>query len=135
MYHSSFTSAIVKVLYGIDVAEKNDSSVAMMEKNLEAGEAFVPGTYYVEFLPFLRYVPAWMPGAGFQKRFAAYRYAAEWVRKGMVDKTKKGMVGHCLAGQPIIGQSLNLDSASGGWRNISIRSRTAAWKAHPGRAR
>ncbi|RPD62684.1 cytochrome P450 [Lentinus tigrinus ALCF2SS1-6] len=87
----SFTSAIVKIIYGLDVAEKNDQSVAMMEKNLEAGEAFIPGTYYVEFLPFLRYVPAWVPGAGFQKDFAAWRYAAEWVRNVLVEKTKQGM--------------------------------------------
>ncbi len=89
---SSFTSAIVKVLYGLDVVEKNDKYIAMMEKNLEAGEAFMPGTYYVEFLPFLRYVPAWVPGAGFQNDFAAWRHAAEWVKNVMVGKTKEGMV-------------------------------------------
>ncbi|RDX50378.1 cytochrome P450 [Lentinus brumalis] len=87
----SFTSAIVKVLYGLDVVEKNDKYIAMMEKNLEAGEAFMPGTYYVEFLPFLRYVPAWVPGAGFQNDFAAWRHAAEWVKNVMVGKTKEGM--------------------------------------------
>ncbi|KAI0693292.1 cytochrome P450 [Cerioporus squamosus] len=87
----SFTSAIVKILYGLDVAEKNDKYIAMMEKNLEAGEAFIPGTYYVEFLPFLQYIPAWVPGAGFQKDFAAWRYAAEWVKNVMVEKTKEGM--------------------------------------------
>ncbi len=91
---STFTSAIVKILYGLDVAEKNDKYIAMMARALEGGEAFVPGKYYVEFLPFLRHIPAWVPGAGFQKDFARWRHAAEWVRSTMVEKTKEGMVRH-----------------------------------------
>ncbi|TFK83549.1 cytochrome P450 [Polyporus arcularius HHB13444] len=87
----TFTSAIVKILYGLDVAEKNDKYIAMMARALEGGEAFVPGKYYVEFLPFLRHIPAWVPGAGFQKDFAWWRDAAEWVRSTMVEKTKEGM--------------------------------------------
>ena len=71
----------------------------MMEKDLEAGDAFVPGRYWVEFFPFLRFVPAWVPGAGFQKDFAKWRHAAEWVRNVMLQKTKNGMVCHlCSSG-------------------------------------
>ncbi|KAI0693293.1 cytochrome P450 [Cerioporus squamosus] len=88
----SFTAAVVKIVFGLEVAEKNDQYIAMMEKDLEAGDAFVSGRYYVEFLPFLRYIPAWVPGAGFQKDFAEWRYAAEWVRNVMVEKTREGMV-------------------------------------------
>ncbi|RPD62685.1 cytochrome P450 [Lentinus tigrinus ALCF2SS1-7] len=87
----SFTSSIVKIIYGFDVAEKNDKCVMMMEKALEGGEAFVPGKYYVEFLPFLRHIPGWVPGAGFQKDFARWRNAAQWVRNAMVEKTQEGM--------------------------------------------
>ncbi|RPD62683.1 CyP450 monooxygenase [Lentinus tigrinus ALCF2SS1-6] len=87
----SFTAAVVKIVYGFDVAEKNDKCIAMMEKDLEAGDAFLPGRYYVEFLPFLRHVPSWVPGAGFQKDFAEWRHAAEWVRNVMLQKTKDGM--------------------------------------------
>ena len=46
----------------------------MMEMDLEAGDAFVPGRYWVEFFPFLRFVPAWVPGAGFQKDFAVSEF-------------------------------------------------------------
>ncbi|KAG5722533.1 O-methylsterigmatocystin oxidoreductase [Termitomyces sp. T112] len=45
-----------------------DISEATMTK---LSEALFPGAFAVDTLPFLRYIPAWFPGAGFQ------RYAAE----------------------------------------------------------
>ncbi|KAI0693295.1 CyP450 monooxygenase [Cerioporus squamosus] len=86
----TFRAAIVRVLYG--VAEQDDQYVAMMEKVLEVGEAFTPGRYLVEFMPFLRHIPAWVPGAGFQDDFAGWRNATRWVRDNMVEKTKEGIV-------------------------------------------
>ncbi|KAI0693294.1 cytochrome P450 [Cerioporus squamosus] len=88
----TFTSSIIKIIYGLDVADKNDQYIAMMEKILEGGEAFVPGRYYVEFLPFLRHIPGWVPGAGFQKDFAVWRHASEWVRNVIPEHTKEGMI-------------------------------------------
>ena len=89
---STFAAAIVKVLYGVDVAGKDDRYIALMEKTLEAADAFTPGAYMVEYLPFLRYVPAWVPGAGFQRFFAELRHAAHEVRDALPAKTKEGMV-------------------------------------------
>jgi len=34
--------------------------------------AVVPGAFLVDFMPFLKYVPEWMPGAGFQKTAKKY---------------------------------------------------------------
>ena len=36
-------------------------------------EAFVPGKFLVDYIPWLEYVPAWLPGARFQKKFAVWR--------------------------------------------------------------
>ena len=30
-------------------------------------EAAIPGRYFVEFMPFLKHVPSWLPGAGFKR--------------------------------------------------------------------
>ncbi|TFK78807.1 CyP450 monooxygenase [Polyporus arcularius HHB13444] len=88
--HYTFRAAIVKAVYG--VAEQDDQYVAMMEKVLEVAEVFVPGRYLVEFMPFLRHIPAWVPGAGFQDELAGFRRATHWVRDKMVEKTQEGMV-------------------------------------------
>ena len=93
---SSFTSSIVKIVYGFDVQDSDDEYVAQMVKVLEGVEALTPGRYLVEFLPFLRLVPSWFPGAGFQKKFAVYRNVSRNVRAALLARTKAGMVGRCL---------------------------------------
>ena len=93
---STFRAAIVQVVYG--VAEQDDPEyVAVMEKVLDVREAFTPGRYLVEFMPFLRHVPAWVPGAGFQNDFAGWRNATQWVKDNMTLKTKEGMVCNSLS--------------------------------------
>ncbi|KAJ3553127.1 hypothetical protein NM688_g3783 [Phlebia brevispora] len=63
-------SLIMKLTYGIDVKEKNDPYIQTAENALQtiatAGNA---GSQIVDFLPFLRYFPSWLPGMGF-KRYA-----------------------------------------------------------------
>jgi hypothetical protein len=42
-----------------------------MEEGLSlGGEMAQPGKWLVEIIPMLRFVPAWMPGAGFKRRAA-----------------------------------------------------------------
>lgn len=38
-------------------------------------EASVPGQFLVDLLPALKYVPAWVPGAGFQRKAARWSEA------------------------------------------------------------
>ena len=89
---STFAGAIVKVAYGFDVAEKGDRYIALMEKVTEGLQAFTPGRYLVEFLPIVRFVPKWTPGAGFHKDFAGWRRAAEEAREGLRIRCLAGMV-------------------------------------------
>ena len=83
---------VVKILYGYDAASEDDKYIALIDKTLQAEEAFVSGTFMVEFLPWLRYVPRWFPGAGFQKTFAEWRRCAHEVKNDMVANTAEGMV-------------------------------------------
>ena len=36
-------------------------------------ETLVPGKYAIDFLPFLKHVPAWMPGPAFPKIAAKFK--------------------------------------------------------------
>ena len=62
----------MNVAYGFDPKSKDDPYIA---KALEVEYAFtvvlLPDAFLVDRIPLLKYVPAWMPGAGF-KRFAEY---------------------------------------------------------------
>jgi hypothetical protein len=56
--------------YGIPVQRRNDPLVRSAESVFAAlGGAAAPGKYFVNIMPQLKYVPEWMPGAGF-KRYA-----------------------------------------------------------------
>ncbi|KAI0755203.1 CyP450 monooxygenase [Daedaleopsis nitida] len=87
----TFASAIFDVTYGVQVADEGDTRIALIEKTIEGGQAFTPGRYLVELLPFLRYVPEWMPGAGFQREFAAWRDAAHSFTETMFKESEEGL--------------------------------------------
>jgi hypothetical protein len=73
---STFAATIMKVGYGIDVQESNDPYISMAEVAFTgASDAAVPGTFLVDLIPILKYVPSWFPGAGFQKKAARVRDA------------------------------------------------------------
>ena len=83
-------------MYGFDVQDNDDEYVAQVVKVLEGVEALTPGRYLVEYLPFLRFVPGWFPGAGFQKKFAVYRDISRNVKAALLARTKAGMVSRCF---------------------------------------
>uniref|UniRef100_A0A0W0FVK6 Cytochrome p450 n=1 Tax=Moniliophthora roreri TaxID=221103 RepID=A0A0W0FVK6_MONRR len=79
-YHAS--TIILSIAYGIEVLPEDDPHVAIAEEGVRAViSAARPGAFLVESLPFLKYVPSWMPGAGWK------RQAKEWYRvtKSMAD--------------------------------------------------
>ena len=65
---------IMRIVYGLDVYGPDEKYIQIAEKSMECFSAvFNPGRYLVQTLPCLRFVPAWFPGAGFQREFAAWR--------------------------------------------------------------
>lgn len=65
--------------YGINVLPVDDPHVEIAEKALQGLVATgVPGAFLVDSIPLLKYVPEWMPGAGFKKQA---KYWAEWTAK------------------------------------------------------
>ncbi|KAH7139807.1 cytochrome P450 [Dactylonectria estremocensis] len=72
-------TVILKIAYGYTAEPfKNDVLIDIagdaMDKFARAG---VPGAFMVDMMPFLRYVPEWFPGAGFQK--IARQWGAELI--------------------------------------------------------
>jgi hypothetical protein len=63
----------MSVTYGLPVLESDDPYITLAEEALQgAVEAGIPGTFLVDLLPFLKYVPSWFPGAGFKRKAAHY---------------------------------------------------------------
>ncbi|KAG6328751.1 hypothetical protein ID866_10338 [Astraeus odoratus] len=58
---------ILKIVYGYEVKEENDPFVNLVENAIRAiATAVITGTFLVDAVPILKYVPEWFPGAGFK---------------------------------------------------------------------
>ena len=68
-------------MYGIDITPEDQKYVPLLIEALEGPlEALMAGSFLVEYVPILRHLPAWFPGAGFQKNFSRWkRLAADFV--------------------------------------------------------
>jgi len=61
-------STTLAMTYGINVRPYNDPYVVIAEEVAEASaDLFVRGTFLVDVIPILKYVPQWFPGAMFQR--------------------------------------------------------------------
>lgn len=73
---------ILRVTYGIEIKPKDDPYVAIAEHGEEGFlAAAVPGAFLVETIPILKYVPEWVPGAGFKKKAREWRDSATLMRE------------------------------------------------------
>lgn len=73
--HSRNTGAVtLKIAYGWSVKENDDHFVKLVEEIFRImSEMFRPGQWLVDDFPWLRFVPAWAPGAEFQRKAANAR--------------------------------------------------------------
>ncbi|PIL29133.1 cytochrome P450 [Ganoderma sinense ZZ0214-1] len=73
----NFASSILKVVYDIDVEDEHDAYVELSDHAMEGvKQGMIPGKFLVEWLPFLRHIPPWFPGAKSQRLWA------EWMAAG-----------------------------------------------------
>ncbi|KZT05964.1 cytochrome P450 [Laetiporus sulphureus 93-53] len=75
-HHIRRTAAaiVMQMMYGHQVAREGDSYVTLADKALATlGHSGIFGTYLVDYIPMLRHVPTWMPGAGFKRRAFEWR--------------------------------------------------------------
>ena len=91
---------MLKILYDIDVEDEDDVYVEISEQALAgAVEGLVPGKFLVEFLPFLRHVPSWLPGATSQRLWEKWMAAGERLKNVPFNHTKTKLV--CVIPWPI----------------------------------
>ena len=65
---------IMSITYGLDVQPNNDPYVETAEEGVRSVvAAAIPGAFLVDMIPFLKYVPQWFPGAGFQRKAKAWK--------------------------------------------------------------
>ncbi|GJE97912.1 cytochrome P450 [Phanerochaete sordida] len=66
-------AVILGVTFGMDIKDHSDSYVVLAEKAIRSIVAVaLPGTYMVDYMPLMRWIPSWAPGGEFK------REAAEW---------------------------------------------------------
>ncbi|TBU45543.1 cytochrome P450 [Dichomitus squalens] len=76
-----FAATMLKVAYGIDIDDGDHEIVRVIDEGVEGtAQAFAPGKFLVDHVPWLEHVPAWFPGAGFQRQFATWRAAQTLVK-------------------------------------------------------
>ncbi|CDO68067.1 hypothetical protein BN946_scf184347.g4 [Trametes cinnabarina] len=98
---------VMKIAYDINVLPEDDPFVKLAEAGQQCiGRCTTGGVYLVEILPFLKYVPSWLPGAGFKRQAAIWREAAEkqlhvayddFLERMVTRSSKLGKAGHCMA--------------------------------------
>ena len=87
--YSVFCATIVKLVYGLEVADDNDPHVARMIESVEGLRDIISGRMLVQYLPILRHVPKWVPLIGSQLReLAVCRAAADEVKLVMFAQTQ-----------------------------------------------
>lgn len=93
---STFAAGVLKAVYGINIAERGDRLLEVIDAAMEGvAEGLTPGAFLVEYFPFLRHVPAWVPGAGFQRKLKRWRDSSHEMVDMPFAQAKAAMVGHC----------------------------------------
>ncbi|KAF9232093.1 cytochrome P450, partial [Melanogaster broomeanus] len=71
----NLTSIILRLSHGYVTQEGNDPLVELAHTaNSQLSIATLPGAYYVDLVPLMKYIPSWLPFAGFRRK--AKQYAA-----------------------------------------------------------
>ena len=90
-----FTAIILEVMYGIHVQDVHDRYVGLSQEAVEViSITRVPGRYWVEYFPFLRYIPAWVPGSSARKIGDRYKPLAAQARNELYDLIEHDIVCH-----------------------------------------
>lgn len=83
---------VLEVAYGFRALPDNDPYISTAERSMAYGLNAATGKFWVETLPWLKYVPAWVPGASFQTFAQAGRKVSALAIDVPFEDTKKAMV-------------------------------------------
>lgn len=80
--HSAISGMALSLAYGIQIQQTDDPIIEIAERayaSLKAAARF--GAFFVDVIPILKYVPEFVPGAGFQKQARIWRKIQEDFRE------------------------------------------------------
>lgn len=86
------------ITYGIEVLPENDPYIELAVAAMDGiNTAGIPGAFLVDVFPLLKYVPAWAPGAGFQRKAKEWRRLFDELIQTPFSESLKKMVMEILA--------------------------------------
>ncbi|KAF9261871.1 cytochrome P450 [Marasmius fiardii PR-910] len=72
---------VLEIAYGYQIQDHNDPYVQLADyAQVSAREAGIPGTFLVDYIPLLKHVPAWFPGASFKAKAEVWARDVDRVR-------------------------------------------------------
>ena len=86
-------SATLSMTYSIKVQPYNDPYIKIAEEAIGSiSELLIPGAFFVDIIPILKYIPKWFPGARFQRKAGVMRRHSEIMRNTPFAATEELMV-------------------------------------------
>ncbi|KAF9261942.1 cytochrome P450 [Marasmius fiardii PR-910] len=84
---------ILEVVYGYHIQDVDDPYVQLADKAMESSrEAGIPGSFLVDYIPLLKHIPAWFPGASFKSKAEMWARDAEQLKNDPWMVMKQSMV-------------------------------------------
>ncbi|KAJ7693224.1 cytochrome P450 [Mycena rosella] len=84
---------IMDVTYGINVNSPGDPYIGLAKEAMHGlSIASVPRLFLVDSIPWLKYIPSWFPGAGFQRKAKQWRKVMRELLEAPFAHTKRNMV-------------------------------------------
>ena len=88
-----YSAIISKVTYDMNVTNMQNTYIQNAQSSMYAlSIAQIPGRFWIDFLPFLKYVPPWFPGAHFKKFAERYKPIINRMVDEPFDEVKNDMV-------------------------------------------
>ncbi|KAK7688870.1 hypothetical protein QCA50_007560 [Cerrena zonata] len=87
--HLLLAAIMMDIIYGIQITDVTNKHVQEAEAwGQSINQALEPGRFWVDFMPFLKYVPQWFPGAHFKRLVADWRQSMHNSRDGPFSEAK-----------------------------------------------
>lgn len=87
-------ASIFETLYGLEMKDLDDEHIELAERAMKpVVEGFLPGKCWVDFIPFLRYIPGWPPDASFKHNCAIWREQVMELRNLPCKSARNALVG------------------------------------------
>ncbi|KAJ8092634.1 hypothetical protein PM082_006961 [Marasmius tenuissimus] len=111
------SSSIQAITYGITPRPASASINPVVAKAEKAVLSFalstIPGSFWVDYMPLLKHIPPWVPGAGFQRKAQEWRKDVMNMLNERYDLLKTRMADGDYAPACFVTHCLNSDSGSG----------------------